>query len=400
MQSDSLKLKRVVSAPMLLLYGMGNILGAGIYVLVGKVAGDAGYAAPYAFVLAAIVAGFTARSYGELTSRYPVSAGEANYVLSAFNMPWLASVVGFAIVLSGLVSSAAILHGFAAYMDTFLVGNDRLEMLIALLALGGIAIWGIRQSLWVTALLTLVELFGLIYVIGIAMPDAEILNATVSRANSEAMALGFALLPAAFIAFYAFVGFEDIVNIAEEVKNPQKSMPIALLGALILTTLVYLAVTLVAVSRLEPSALAQSDAPLALIVESVTGAKAYSISGIALFAVLNGALVNLIMCARVLYGLAKAGLLPSGLSHIHPSTRTPVRATLLIIVLIMVVSQLLPLLSLAKVTSFILLLVFALVNAACWRVLWRQPRANQLSSLWPVAGLATCLMMLLVPFVL
>lgn len=400
MQKDSQSLRRVISAPMLLLYGMGNILGAGIYVLVGKVAGESGYAAPYAFLLASVVAAFTALSYSELTARYPVSAGEANYVLSAFRMPWLASAVGFAIVLSGLVSSAAILHGFAAYLDTFLEGNDRWEMLLALLLLGAIAIWGIRESLWVTAVLTVIELLGLLYVIGIAMPDLSALQVTVDRANSEALLLGFALFPAAFIAFYAFVGFEDIVNIAEEVKEPEKSMPFALLGALLLTTLVYIAVSIVAVTTMAPAVIAQSDAPLALIVESVTGDKAYSISGIALFAVLNGALVNLIMCSRVLYGLANAGLLPSSLARIHPRTRTPVRATLLIVVLIAVVSQLLPLLSLAKVTSFILLLIFGLVNAACWRVLKAHPRSKQLSVVWPVLGVVTCAMMLFIPFLL
>lgn len=397
METVNSALKRAVSTPLLALYGIGNILGAGIYVLVGKVAGVSGYAAPLAFALAAMVASVTGLSYARLSSRFPKSASESNYALEAFHQQWLALAIGLAIISSGLVSSAAILHGFAAYLETFVQLPDWLSISLALVTLCCIAVWGIKQSIAFTAVLTIIEVLGLIYVLWMAWPASELLIETSRKAAEDASMLGVALFSGAFVAFYAYVGFEDMVNIAEEVRQPQKSIPKALLFAIVITTTIYILVALVAVAQVAPNVLAGSDAPLALIYESVQGEKAYSISFIALFAVINGALVNLIMCSRVVYGLANVGLLPKPLAKVNARTQTPVKATLLVSAIIWVLVLTMPLLSLAKLTSFILLLVFLVVNASCLEVLRKEARHSAWVLVMPVLGMLSCCVLMLSP---
>ena len=390
-------LKRVISTPLLALYGMGNILGAGIYVLVGKVAGESGYAAPYAFLVAAVVAGFTGLSYAKLSARFPKSAGEANYALEAFNNRTLAFLIGLAIIVSGLVSSSAILHGFAAYLQTFISLPSWFAMMAALVVLTFIAVWGIKESILVTAVMTVVELFGLLYVMFVAWPEPQLASETLSKANLGFSALGFSIFLGAFVAFYAYVGFEDIVNVAEEVKDPKTTMPRALMFAVFVTTVVYLLVAFVAVAQVSPDNLAASDAPLAMIYQAVADKKPYLISVIALFAVINGALVNLIMCSRVLYGLAKNDLLPERFATVNSKTQTPVNATLLISLLIIIMALALPLVALAKVTSFVLLIIFIIVNASCYMI-WYRDKGGFNHSLWlPGLGVITCLIMICAP---
>jgi len=397
LSEKSTALHRTVSAPMLALYGMGNILGAGIYVLVGKVAGVSGYAAPYAFALAALVASFTGLSYARLSSRFPKSAGEANYALIAFGQQWLALLIGLAIILSGVVSSAAILHGFAAYLQVFVTVWDELAMSLALFVLAVVAAWGIKQSIWLTASLTVIEVFGLLYVLLVAWPEPTVASEVMLHAHVDMSSLGLALFGGAFVAFYAYVGFEDIVNIAEEVKEPQRALPRAIMIALLSTTIIYVLIAFVAVARVSPSALSESNAPLALIYQSASGGKAYGISFIALFAVINGALVNLIMCARVVYGMAGANLLPQVFARVNPKTRTPIVATVFVTGLIWLLAVTLPLLSLAKITSFVLLLVFSVVNASCWVVMTREPGSTIWAKLMPLIGFLTCIGLMAVP---
>jgi len=390
-------LKRAVSMPLLVLYGMGNILGAGIYVLVGKVAGESGYATPYAFLLAALVASFTGISYAKLSARYPLSAGEALYAMEAFGSKALSFLVGVAIILAGTVSSSAILHGFVAYLGVFVSLPAWLVIILVLTLLTLIAIWGIQQSIVITALMTLLELFGLLYVLVLAWPDTEVATLVLSKANQELSSLGLVIAGGAFIAFYAYIGFEDMVNIAEEVKAPEKSLPIAVVGALVFTSLIYILVGFVAVARVEPQLLSGSDAPLALIYQAVSGKEPYLISLIALFAVINGALVNMIMCSRVIYGLAHAGMLPNVLAKVNDKTRTPIYATLLVALMILLMVSSFPLVLLAKTTSFVLLNIFLIVNASCFVILRRDARTKP-RDLWiPILGMLNCAAMICVP---
>jgi APA family basic amino acid/polyamine antiporter len=379
--NNNVTLKRAFNLPLLTFYGLGTILGAGIYVLIGEVAGSAGMATPLAFLLASILAAFSALSYAELSARFPISAGEAIYVQQAFGRPALSRLTGLLIVTIGIVSSATLVRGFVGYFQLFVPLDEWFIICLLVLLLGGLAAKGITESAWVAAFTTLVELAGLLLILAVAgesfatLPERlpELLPATAGAGVVGVFA-------GAFVAFYAFVGFEDIVNVAEEVREPSRTLPRAVLLSLVITTTLYLLVSLVAVLTVSPQELAVSGAPLALVYERATGTTPVFITVIGLTAVINGALIQIIMASRVLYGMARQGWLPPILGAIHRTTRTPLVTTLLMTLLILTAALWLPLLTLAELTSLITLFVFAMVNLSLWRVKGQTPQ---------VAGIAT-----------
>jgi amino acid transporter len=383
-------LKRSLSLSLVTFYGLGNILGAGIYVLIGKVAGHAGYQAPLAFLLASLLAGFTALSYAELAARYPVSAGEVVYIHKGLRLPWLAILVGALIIVTGIVSAATIARGFTGYLRVFVDVPDSVAIIALLSILGLLCAWGIAASVRVAALMTVAEAAGLLLIVWVARPSADQAVQTLHHLavwQGSAGALGIFL--AAFLAFYAFIGFEDMVNVAEEVREPERNLPYAILVALAISTLLYFAVAFVAVSIADPQALAASDAPLAYLYRQATGAEPGLITGISLLAVINGALIQIIMASRVSYGMGRKGWAPAWLSRVHPVTRTPVIATVLVTVLVILMALWLPIESLARATSFFILMVFTLVNIALWRIKRRADRDYRGFSVYPwvpVAG--------------
>lgn len=362
---------------MLSFYGIGTILGAGIYVLVGEVAGVAGMATPWAFLVAAGLVLFSAFSYAELSGRFPRSAGEAVYVQEGIAWTPLAVAVGLLIVSIGIVSTATLLHGFVGYLQVFLPLPDPAVITLLVVVLGLVVGWGIRQSALIASLMTVVELGGLLLVLWVTR---DVLATLPQRAPELLPAadplLAAGVLGGAFVAFYAFIGFEDIVNVAEEVREPRRNLPRAILIAWGVTTLLYLAVSTAVVLALPPSALAGSDAPLALVYQHQTGRTPLLLSGISLVSVLNGALIQVIMASRVLYGMSRQGWLPALLGRVHPRTHTPLVATALVSGAILAMALWLPLLSLARLTSLITLTVFTLVNLALWRVKARSPATD------------------------
>jgi amino acid transporter len=393
------QLKRGLSLWLLLFYGLGNILGAGIYVLVGKVAGSAGLFAPAAFFVASLVAAFTALSYAELAARYPLSAGEAVYVQQGLRLPALSVLVGLLIVLMGAVSAATIARGFVGYLDVLFELPDSLAITLLIIVLGTTAIWGIVESVSIAALVTLIELLGLGLVLAVAGDNLfsipERLPELIPPLDP---AIWQGILFGAFLAFYAFVGFEDMVNVAEEVRNPVRNLPLAILLALGITTLLYAAVSLTAVLTVAPEQLSASDAPLAMVYEHATGRKPVVLSIISLFAVVNGALIQIIMGSRVLYGMSRQGWLPALFGHVWYKTRTPVAATIAISGLVLVLALWLPLVTLAKSTSFLVLIVFSLVNLSLLRIKWRDPHPEGLRVIpqWiPAGGIIASLGLLL-----
>lgn len=372
--SEPIKLKRSIGLTFLTFYGLGNILGAGIYVLVGKVAGAAGYFTPVSFLLASIVAGFTALTYAELSARLPLSAGEAVYLHKAFNYRWLSVTVGLMIALAGIVSAATISRGFVGYLAIFFTLPDMLVISVLVFALGAIAIWGISQSVGIAVLITLVEITGLLLVVYAGGHSLTSLPERLPELIPPGEFLVWqGIFMGAFLAFYAYIGFEDMVNIAEEVKVPERNMPCAIISALAISTLFYIAIALIGTLSVPPQELSASNAPLALIYEHATGKSPVIISQIALFAVINGALIQIIMSSRILYGMSCEGWLPAGLSHIHRRTQTPLPATILVAVLVLVFALWLPIVTLAKATSYIVLTVFALVNAALLMIKKKEP---------------------------
>ncbi len=389
-------LKRTLTLPLLTFFGLGTILGAGIYVLVGEVAGLAGMHAPLAFVVAAVVASFTAFSYAELAARHPTSAAEAVYVQERFGRPWLSMLAGALVLFAALASAAALANGFAAYLRLFVDVPAWTAVLAVLLALGALAAWGIHESARAAAVATLIEIGGLLLVVAVS---GESLLALPQRLPELAPPLRGAAWPgiflAAFVAFFAFIGFEDMANLAEEVIEPERTMPRAILLALAIATALYLLVAVTAVLALSRAELAGNDAPLALMYAKATGREPFFIGLIALFAVLNGALVLLIRAARVLHGLSARGWLPAGLGRVHPVRRTPMLATAVVTAATLALALALPLASLARATSAAILVVFCLINLALLRIRRRIPAPPGVRGYPAVVPLAGCVLSLL-----
>lgn len=362
-------LKRSLSLPLVTFYGIGTILGAGIYVLVGKVAGVAGLLTPLAFLVASLIAAFSAFTYAELSARMPKSAGEAVYVEAGFGIPRLSLLVGLMIVLIGVISTATLMHGFVGYLQVFVSLPDWLIILVVTLAMGLIVAWGIRQSVGIAVVMTLFEMGGLLIIIWVAGDSFSLVPQKLPELIPPAdLSIWYGILLGGFIAFYAYIGFEDIVNVAEEVIEPERNLPKAIMLVLVITTLFYLLVTLVSVLTIQPEHLAQTDAPLAMVYQYATGREPVTITLISLVSVLNGALIQIIMASRVLYGLSRQNWLPPLLGYVNPRTRTPLIATTVVTSLILLFAMLLPLLSLAKLTSFVTLMIFTLMNISLWRI--------------------------------
>lgn len=395
--AESTVLARRIGLPLLTFYGLGTILGAGIYVLVGKVAASSGLLAPLAFILAALVATVTALSYCQLVVQFPKSAGEAYYVEQSFHRSWLTILVGYLVVFTGIVSAATLANGFVGYLTSYIPIDRSIGITLVVAIMGLIALWGIAESLWLAAVVTVIEIAGLVMVIYfggdalIQLPELwDQLFIPVSGVE------WFAVLSGAFIAFYAFVGFEDMVNVVEEVKQPKLNMPRAILIALVISAALYLLVAVVAVLGLPLEELSQSTAPLKdLMMQNNPGIGNF-IGVISLFAIINGVLTQIIMASRVLYGMAGQNRAPRFFMRVSSVTRTPWLATLVVIFVILAFALWLPLETLAKTTSFIVLIVFALVNLALWKLTSRRIISHEKSvAAWPKLGALLCLSLLL-----
>jgi len=394
------QLRRALSLPLITLYGLGTIIGAGIYVLTGKVAGAATMHAPVAFAVAGVVAVFTALSFAELASRYPKSAGEALYVHEGFGRRWLTLAVGLALAVAGMVSAATLANGFVGYLHLFFPAPPWIIICALVAVLGGLAAWGIMESVLVATVTTLIEVGGLLLIVAVAGGSFAVLPARLPELLPPMQPAAWSgILLGAFLAFYAFLGFEDMVTVAEEVREPRRNMPLAILLATGGATVLYMLIALVAVLSVPPAELAQSEAPLAMIYERATGASPWFIGLIGLVAAINGALIQIIMGSRILYGMSREGWLLRRLDYVHPRTQTPLLTTLIMALGVLLLALWLPLVSLAQATSFILLAVFTLVNLALVRIKRRAAAPAQALSvpLW-VPGVASALTLAILAF--
>jgi amino acid transporter len=384
---------------LLTFYGLGTIIGAGIYVLIGEVAGKAGMFAPISFLLAATIAGFTAFSYAELSSRLPRSAGEAVYIQEAFHRPWLSRLTGWSVVVIGIVSSATIATGFVGYLQVFVSMPEWLAIIALIVGLGLIAAWGIRESVWLATSITLIEIGGLAYVV-LMSGDALLTLPTRWPALIPSLdsAVWGGILVGAVLAFYAFIGFEDMVNVAEEVNDAPRTLPRAIILALVISSCLYLLIAMVAVLALPTEQLAASNAPLAAMLASSGQGHSQLISAISIVAVVNGAMIQIIMASRVLYGMGRTQLAPAILASVHPRTRTPLLATGLVSLAILILALWLPLVALAQLTSMVTLVVFASVNLALIAFKRRRAAGSAFinTPLWlPYVGATLCLLLLI-----
>lgn len=375
---------------------MGDILGAGIYALVGKVAGQAGGATWLAFGAATGVAILTALSYAELGSRFPKSGGAATFCREAFGTEWAPLFIGWLVLCSGMVSMATVSHGFAGYLGRFLPGLPLPVVVAAFLSLLGlINLRGIRESSGANILCTAVELSGLLVVVAAgawfllragAPPALEPFPRAVPVPS---------ILQGAALAFFALIGFEDMVNVAEEAREPEKNLPRAILAAVAVAGGLYMLVCFVALRVVPAVELAGSPTPLLNVVQRAAPAVPPALfSAVALFAVSNTALLNFVMGSRLVYGMAQEGLLPRPLGKLHPSRSTPHVAIGVILLATVALALSGTLTRLAGTTSGLLLAVFVAVHAALLRVKGRResrPVPFAIPAFVPVLGICSCL---------
>lgn len=399
--STKTSLVRSLTLTHAVLYGVGVTIGAGIYVLVGVAAGRSGMHAPVAFLVAAIAMGLTAASFAELGTRMPVSASEAAYVEAAFHRKWLSLGMGLLVVVTATVSAATISSGSAGYIGVFLDLPPTVIIIGVVLLMGAVASLATSQSIAVAGIMTLIEVGGLIVIVtaGSASGTAMVTRLPELIPSPGDVIAWIGIGGTTLIAVFAFVGFEHIVNVAEELKEPNRTLPRALFLTLGLTTLLYMVVVWTSVTALPPNELARSPAPLATVYQSLTGRPPIFMSAIAIVATLNGVVVHMIMIARVLYGLSSQGNLPRPLSDVNPVTRTPLVATAVAVGTILLLSVAIPLEGLAEWAARGTLLIFAGINLALIRIKRRGGPAPEGIFNCPIrvayAGLISALMLLL-----
>ncbi len=376
------------------------MLGAGIYVLVGNVADRVGGAVWLPFLVALILALFTACSYAELVTKYPGAGGAALYADKAFRRPFVTFMVMFAVMLSGITSASTLARAFAGdYLDT-LVSSPTLPVALGFIVVVAlINAHGISDSVRLNVVLTLVELGGLVLIIVVGG------GALASGHGDPARAIHFehgdpvvwSVLAGALLAFYALIGFEDSVNVSEETRDPRRDYPRALFGALAFAGVIYVSIAIVASMVVPTATLAASSGPLLEVVKVgplAVSTKLFSV--IALLAVANGALINMIMASRLLYGMSREGIVPRALGFVDRRRQTPVVAIALTTALAAVLISIGDLSSLADSTVLLLLLVFATVNLSVLRLRGHEVEHEHFHApaAFPVVGIAVILLLL------
>ena len=398
--SDQTRLRRAITGPALFLFILGDVLGAGVYALVGKIAVQVGGAVWVPLLVALGFALLTAGSYAELVTKYPKAGGSAVFAERAFGSPLLSFLVGFAMLAAAVTSAAGLSLAFAgdylgAFLDTPAVPSARVFLLLIAL----LNARGIRESMGANIVMTVIEVSGLILVIVLAA------RFVLGGAGEPARLLEFtpgispavAVLGAALLAFYSYVGFEVSANVAEEVRDVRRVYPRALFGALLVAGLIYLGVGLAASVILPPQALGESSAPLLEVVRATGFAVPDNLFAlIALVAVANGALLTMIMASRLAYGMADRGLLPSPLTRVLPGRRTPWLAIVLTTLVAMLLTVTGTLAVLAETVVLLLLFVFIATNLAV--LVLRKDRIAEphfrTPTILPVLAILSCLLLL------
>lgn len=378
-------LKRNVNLFQAVMYGVGLILGAGIYVLIGDAAGIAGNAMWISFVIAAVIAAFTGLSYAELSSMFPKSAAEYVFVKNAFKNNLLAFVTGWLITFVAIASAAAVALGFSGYLAIFFPQFDPLLSAVVLVAaLSAINFIGIRESVWMNTTFTFIELAGLAIIVLAAVLFGSFSQADYYEMPPAAMAsfplsVG-AIIGASGLLFFAYFGFENLANIAEETKNAPRTIPRALVISIAVTTGIYILIAVSAIALVGWDSLSSTDAPLALAAEKAFGRTGVTVlSAIALFATSNTVLMMLVAGSRIMFGMSKERALPAALGRVHPATKTPWIAVVLMMLLtvaLITVSRG-SISTVANIAVFAIFMVYVAVNLSLIWLRYRQPELER-----------------------
>ncbi|MFJ1589304.1 APC family permease [Kitasatospora albolonga] len=391
-------LKRALTTSLLYFFILGDVLGAGVYVLVGQVAAESGGAVWAPLLVALCLALLTAASYAELVTKYPRAGGASHYATLAYG-PFLGFLAGFCMLAAGIVSVAALARGFGGdYLSEFIALPAVLVAGVFLTALALLNARGIRESTRANVVATVIEVCGLLLVIGLGAwimlrGDGDTGRLT-DLGTSETGPVG-AVLSGAVLAYYSFVGFETSVNVAEETRNPRRSYPRALFGALLTAGAVYALVGVAAAAAVPAGKLTESSGPLLEVVRTAGGVPPELFSAIALVAVANGALLTGIMSSRLAYGMARGGLLPRFLTKVLPGRRTPWAAIAATTALSLILALTGDVSTLASTLVLLLLVVFFLVNTSL--LVLRRDTASQdhfrAPTLVPVLGALSCVLL-------
>jgi amino acid transporter len=349
------------------LAGIGLILGAGVYALVGAVADEAGNGLWLSFVVAAVVAAVIGLCYAELASMFPRSGADYEYTRRALgSRP--AFVVGWLMVIGNIIAAAAVALGFGGYLGTFLDVDPRITAVVAMAVATGVAFLGVEETVKVMIVGTLVEVAGLVLVIAVGVPHLGNFDLTEFNGGARGVLSGAALV------MFAYLGFSEIATLAEEAENPTRTVPLAMVLSIVITTALYILVAIAAVSVLGAQALAASDAPLADVAKDVLGARASDVVAIiALFSTANTMLLMLVAASRMIYGMAASDALPRFLAWVHPDRRTPMRAIVLCLGLAAAFAMTGELAFVAGASNFAIYVAFAAVCVSLTVLRYKQP---------------------------
>ncbi|MBN1322662.1 MAG: amino acid permease [Methanotrichaceae archaeon] len=398
MENDSPALKRELGWIEVTLTGVGLTLGAGIYALIGEASALAGNAVWLAFVLSAIVAILTGLSYAELSALFPQASAEHEYALQAFGTR-PALVIGWLIILSGAVGASTVALGFAAYLRALQGVPDVPSGLLLIALLSLILLVGIKEAAWLAIIATFVEVSGLLLVIIVGLPY-------LGNVDYMEMPSGLSgVFQASALLFFAYQGFEEMVKLSEETRDPKRTIPRALISAVAICILLYVMVAVSAVSIMGWESLGASSAPFAEIALIALGKDAFVlISIIALFATANTVLLLLLASSRMIYGMARSSHLPHALAYVHPTRRTPRNAILVTMAVSMIFVLVGDIALVANLTNFTIFVAFITVNGALIRLRWQKPHLVRpflvpISLGWvpllPVLGILSCAFMLI-----
>jgi APA family basic amino acid/polyamine antiporter len=395
--SDKVELKRELGLLEVTLSGIGIILGAGIYALIGKAAALAGNSVWLSFAIASLIAIFTGLSYAELSSMFPKASAEHEYVRNAFGKK-LAFVIGWLIILSGVIGAATVALGFGGYFNAFFKVPVIPSAIVLIVALSFLLFYGIKETARFVIIATLIETAGLVIVIFIGLPY-------LGKVDYFEMPYGWTgVFQASALVFFAYTGFEGIVKLSEETKSPEKTIPKGLMLAIIVSIFLYITVAVSAVSVMGWERLSTSDAPFADLAFLAFGNNAFILlTAIALFATANTVLMMMLGSSRIIYGMADSMTLPAILASVHRSRRTPWTAILVTMAVSILFIFAGDIAFVANVDNFTLFVTFFIINAALIFLRYKEPGMNRpfrvplnagRLALLPFLGILSCVFML------
>ncbi|MBL4792570.1 APC family permease [Citromicrobium bathyomarinum] len=393
-------LKRDMGLGGLIFYGTGTILGAGIFVVIGEVMGEAGPAAPLAYALAGLVAVFTALSFAEIGARVPTAAGAIDYVEAGFgDRAALPAIVGWLLIAANIVSGATITTGFVSYLSSFVALPGWMATIGLLAVVGFVSVAGMKQAAWFMTATTALGLVTLLAILWLAR-DGLLAWPGLLRDGSVwegAGSTGFTgILAGAFLAIYSFIGFGDMAQTAEELKRPKRNLPRGIVVTILIVLAFYLLIATALGGLSDIDGIAQADAPLVYAATRGGEFPALPLALASLLVIVNGALTQIVAASRLLMDLGRDGRggVPGKAGEVSDTTNTPVFATLAVLAVVLILALFVPLGTLASGTSLVILMVFAMVNAALWR-LKRKTQPEDVPHLWvsvPLIGLVLCVL--------